>query len=470
MIDALDAGFRAAEQDGLPPVGLCVSLLRTQSADAAADPVDTLIALGHLRVVALSIDGNETAAGRTGPRFAKASRRAGEAGLKRTVHAGESSGPRACATRSSCSAPIASTTACARSKTRRSSPCSPSGSFRWVCAQAQSWCAASTRRLRRTQLSGCAAPARRCRSTPTPRPCLGPALKATTRCAVKPLHGRVRMSAPLRAHPSTPELPFMQTEQTRHRALKHRTFGVGQRVQGPAHPLCERLSIACGRPPERGLQCGVNGRVGAVDRAAQPVRGKRYRGKLGVEADACAEESVMGRDVEQHGCGYQQRLFGRRRHGQCQHRRGLFVGLCGWRGRGQRATARGQRDDHCNHRDQIRHGRELRRAAGRVAGGGQERHHLLPELQHSVPPYVWRQWRALPDGCGAANATCSGRPVQGSHPRCQEPDAVSTALPPALVARLPALPRRQRRRRVDCRLNFRTLCIGSIHLFHALDY
>lgn len=93
MIDAIDAGFAAAEQDGLPPVGLCVSLLRTQSADAAAELVDALVALRHPRVVALSIDGNEAAAGRTGPRFAEAFRRAGAAGLRRTVHAGESSGP-----------------------------------------------------------------------------------------------------------------------------------------------------------------------------------------------------------------------------------------------------------------------------------------------------------------------------------------------------------------------------------------
>jgi len=93
MLDALDAGFRAAEQDGLPPVGLCVSLLRTQSVDAAAELVDTLIALRQPRIVALSIDGNEAAAGRTSPRFAEAFRRAGAAGLKRTVHAGESSGP-----------------------------------------------------------------------------------------------------------------------------------------------------------------------------------------------------------------------------------------------------------------------------------------------------------------------------------------------------------------------------------------
>ena len=93
MIDAIDAGFAEAEQDGLPCVGLCVSLLRTQSASAAAELVDALIALRHPRVVALSIDGNEAAAGRTGPRFADAFRRAGAAGLRRTVHAGESSGP-----------------------------------------------------------------------------------------------------------------------------------------------------------------------------------------------------------------------------------------------------------------------------------------------------------------------------------------------------------------------------------------
>jgi adenosine deaminase len=93
MIDAIDSGFSAAEQDGLPPVGLCVSLLRTQSSSAAAELVDLLISLHHPRVVALSIDGNEAAAGRTGPRFAQAFQRAGAAGLRRTVHAGESSGP-----------------------------------------------------------------------------------------------------------------------------------------------------------------------------------------------------------------------------------------------------------------------------------------------------------------------------------------------------------------------------------------
>jgi adenosine deaminase len=93
MIEALDQGFASAEQDGLPPVGLCVSLLRTQTADEAIELVEQLAAWRMPRVVALSIDGNEAAAGRTGPRFAEAFRRAGATGLKRTVHAGESSGP-----------------------------------------------------------------------------------------------------------------------------------------------------------------------------------------------------------------------------------------------------------------------------------------------------------------------------------------------------------------------------------------
>jgi adenosine deaminase len=93
FISALDAGFCAAEQDGLPPAGLCISLLRQQSAQEAIELVDQLVSLRHPRVVAISVDGNETLAGRTGPRFAEAFRRAGAAGLKRTVHAGESSGP-----------------------------------------------------------------------------------------------------------------------------------------------------------------------------------------------------------------------------------------------------------------------------------------------------------------------------------------------------------------------------------------
>jgi adenosine deaminase len=93
FVGALDRGLSEAEQDGLPPVGVCISLLRQQTAAEALELVEWMLVRRHPRVVALSIDGNEAAAGRTGPRFADAFRRAAEAGLHRTVHAGESSGP-----------------------------------------------------------------------------------------------------------------------------------------------------------------------------------------------------------------------------------------------------------------------------------------------------------------------------------------------------------------------------------------
>ena len=93
FVNALDAGFREAEQDGLTPVGVCISLLRQQTASEALELVDWMLAARHPRIVALSIDGNEAAAGRTGPRFAEAFKKAADGGLHRTVHAGESSGP-----------------------------------------------------------------------------------------------------------------------------------------------------------------------------------------------------------------------------------------------------------------------------------------------------------------------------------------------------------------------------------------
>jgi adenosine deaminase len=93
FLDALGRGIGAARADGLPPVGVCVSLKRTQSASEALDLVDRMVALRHPLVVALSIDGNEAAAGRTGPRFAAAFAEARAAGLHCCAHAGESSGP-----------------------------------------------------------------------------------------------------------------------------------------------------------------------------------------------------------------------------------------------------------------------------------------------------------------------------------------------------------------------------------------
>ena len=93
FIDALDAGFRGAEEDGLTKVGVCLSVMRQQTAQEAVELAEWMVDRRHPRVVALSIDGNEAAIGRTSPRFAEAFRIAGEGGLKRAVHAGESSGP-----------------------------------------------------------------------------------------------------------------------------------------------------------------------------------------------------------------------------------------------------------------------------------------------------------------------------------------------------------------------------------------
>lgn len=93
LFDAFAAGLDEAEQDGLATVGLCVSLLRQQSPQEGIEMAEWLVTERPRRVIALSIDGDERAAGRTGPRFAEAFTIAKDAGIHRTVHAGESSGP-----------------------------------------------------------------------------------------------------------------------------------------------------------------------------------------------------------------------------------------------------------------------------------------------------------------------------------------------------------------------------------------
>ncbi len=93
LFDALAAGLEEAEQDGLAEVRLCYSLLRQQSAGEAREAVEWLVGARPRRVVGLSIDGDERSAGRVSGRFAEAFTLAKEAGLRRTVHAGESSGP-----------------------------------------------------------------------------------------------------------------------------------------------------------------------------------------------------------------------------------------------------------------------------------------------------------------------------------------------------------------------------------------
>jgi adenosine deaminase len=93
FVDALDRGFARAEAAGAPRTMLSLSASRTQGADEATALVRWIAATRHPRVIALSIDGNEAASGRTGERFGPAFTLARELGIHRTVHAGESSGP-----------------------------------------------------------------------------------------------------------------------------------------------------------------------------------------------------------------------------------------------------------------------------------------------------------------------------------------------------------------------------------------
>jgi len=93
FIAAVAAGLEEAERDGHPPVYLSISISRKHSRAEAHAVLDTMLAMQHPRVVALSIDGNEALVGRTGDRFAPVFKRARAAGLGIRAHAGESSGP-----------------------------------------------------------------------------------------------------------------------------------------------------------------------------------------------------------------------------------------------------------------------------------------------------------------------------------------------------------------------------------------
>lgn len=93
LVARLDAGFAAGEADTGTTASLCLSLKRTQPPGDSVALVDWLVTERPARVAALSVDGDEQAAGRTGPRFAPLFERARDAGLHRCAHAGESSGP-----------------------------------------------------------------------------------------------------------------------------------------------------------------------------------------------------------------------------------------------------------------------------------------------------------------------------------------------------------------------------------------
>ena len=96
IIAAVTAGFDRGQAGGGTDCRFTLSLSRTQSAGEAMALVEEMVRCRTPRLVGLSIDGNEALSGRTGERFAPAFAAAGAAGFGRTVHAGESSGPRLC--------------------------------------------------------------------------------------------------------------------------------------------------------------------------------------------------------------------------------------------------------------------------------------------------------------------------------------------------------------------------------------
>ncbi|MGW0036004.1 adenosine deaminase [Gordonia sp. NPDC003376] len=93
LLTAFADGFDEARVDGLAEVTTCVSLSRGQSAASALELVELIIESRPPRVVALSVDGDEHRSGPVSHRFAEAFSLARDRGLRRTVHAGESSGP-----------------------------------------------------------------------------------------------------------------------------------------------------------------------------------------------------------------------------------------------------------------------------------------------------------------------------------------------------------------------------------------
>ena len=93
LVEALADGFERAQEDGFADCRLLLSFLRQQSAEDALKLVNFMGKSRPARVVGLSVDGNESSAGRTGPRFAPAYRKARDYGLGLTAHAGETSGP-----------------------------------------------------------------------------------------------------------------------------------------------------------------------------------------------------------------------------------------------------------------------------------------------------------------------------------------------------------------------------------------
>lgn len=93
LLEAVSSGFGQAAGRGGADCWLLVSLLRAQTEEDGLGLVRELASRPPSRLVGLSIDGNEAAAGPTGSRFASSFQAAAALGLGLTAHAGESSGP-----------------------------------------------------------------------------------------------------------------------------------------------------------------------------------------------------------------------------------------------------------------------------------------------------------------------------------------------------------------------------------------
>ncbi len=92
LLPALSAAFDKVQQQHGVDIRLLPSILRQQSRAEALMLVQWMGNARVPRIIGLSIDGNEKAAGRTGDRFAPAYALARELGFGLTSHAGESSG------------------------------------------------------------------------------------------------------------------------------------------------------------------------------------------------------------------------------------------------------------------------------------------------------------------------------------------------------------------------------------------
>lgn len=93
QILAIGAGFERAHRDGFTDCRIVPSISREQSVEWSMELVEWIGKERPARVVGLGLDGNEAVLGRTTPKFEAVYARAGELGLGRTVHAGESAGP-----------------------------------------------------------------------------------------------------------------------------------------------------------------------------------------------------------------------------------------------------------------------------------------------------------------------------------------------------------------------------------------